>query len=117
MIYNTASAKQSPKTALSSFENVMLIMHVASEMDKIIKPAMFKRNTKELRDAKLLEANALCKLLVTAGAIESYTNICDTTNNDADLRAGGYFVLDTEITALGGIKIAVQRTIVKSLVD
>jgi len=113
VIFNAASAKQKPKSALSNLENTFLINYVADEIDQIIKTTPFKRNTKELRDAKLIEANKFCDRLVADGAIGRYQNICDESNNTADLRNRGYFVLDTILYTTTGIRIAVNRIIVR----
>lgn len=115
MIYNTSTAKQKPKSALSSIENTLLVHYSAFELDKIVKGAIFNklRNTKELRDLKKLEADAFCETLVASNAIGRYLNICDLSNNTDTIRQNGFFVLDTELYATNGVKIAVHRTIVK----
>lgn len=114
IVNNNASAKQMPKSSLSSLENVMLVNYLAAEVFEILDPVRFnKRNNKEVRDQKVVEVTQLLKRLEVDGAISRFEVKCDSENNtQADIDRG-YFIMDTTIYAVSGIKIAVHRTIVK----
>ncbi len=119
-ILSSYSAKQTVKSALSNFENTLLLLYTAREMQLILNRAIDeipKRNTAEKRAKVKLQADGVCDTLVANQAIERYSNICDTGNNDAEVRNAGILVLDTELYIAGGIKIAVHRTTARGATD
>jgi hypothetical protein len=70
----------------------------------------FKRNTAAARLDVKTKADAFMDTVLAADGIESYTNVCDLTNNDTESIAKGFIVLDTTIVNASGITIAVHRT-------
>lgn len=108
-LLSSRSAQNSFFSAFSFIENIELLIYVADNIEPYLEAKRFKRNTANARLEVKTRADAFMDQILAADGIVSYTNTCDTTNNDEESIARGYIVLDTEIVNAQGITIALQR--------
>ena len=87
-----------------------MLIYVADNIEPYLKSAQYKRNTANVRLQVKTKADNFMDGIVAAGGAVSYTNICDSSNNDDETIARGFIVLDTEIINAQGIRIGVHRT-------
>ena len=104
------SAQVAYTSAFSYIENLELLIYVADNIEPYLKSAQYKRNTANVRLQVKTKADNFMDGIVAAGGAVSYTNVCDSSNNDDETIARGFIVLDTEIINAQGIRIGVHRT-------
>lgn len=104
------TAQNSFFSAFSFIENIELLIYVADNIEPYLDAKRFKRNTAAARLDVKTKADAFMDTILAADGIESYTNVCDLTNNDTESIAKGFIVLDTTIVNSQSIVIAVHRT-------
>lgn len=100
-------------SSLSQLPNTELMMAIGERLQLLLdRNAKFKRNTVELRNKITLNATDILKEFAI-NTLESFTVICDTTNNTVETRKLGYLILDVEIVTADGIRIAINRMVIK----
>lgn len=113
-IRSSMTAYQSVKSAFNYPETLEKCFYVSDQVESTLDGKLFKYNDADARSAVKLKADSVCDTLVADGAIETYLNICDLSNNPLEVRKAGIIVLDTELYNNYGVRIAVHRTTVKN---
>lgn len=109
-LLTSRSAQVAYTSAFSYIENLELLIYVADNIEPYLKSAQYKRNTANVRLQVKTKADNFMENIVAAGGAVSFTNTCDSSNNDDETIARGFIVLDTEIINAQGIRIGVHRT-------
>lgn len=111
---SSLTAYQIVKSSLNSPETLEKVLFVADYTEPILNAKMFKYNNPTTRQECKQRADEACAQLLADGAISSYNNICDLSNNPLEVRKAGIIVLDTELYDEYGICIAVHRITIKN---
>lgn len=112
-IRNDATAKNVVKSALSYASNYELITYIAREGRIVMEALLGERNNDTTRLRCKQGLDAITNKLLAEGAIESAQNVCDLTNNPANVQEQGFLIGDTIIVTAQGIRIALHRITVK----
>jgi hypothetical protein len=112
-VRSSRTAYQSVSSALNAPETIEKFLYLSDIVEPIIESKQFKYNDINSRSAILSVANTACEQMKADGAINSYDNICDLSNNTAEVRSRGIIVLDSILYNESGIRIGVHRTEMK----
>jgi hypothetical protein len=112
-IRSNKTAYQFVRSAFNNPETMEKVLYVSDETEPVLSGKGFKYNNADARLAVKQAADTACDQMVADGAIASYVNTCDTSNNIAEIRNSGILLLDTELYNNNGIRIGVHRTTVK----
>lgn len=93
------TAKQTPKSALSSVNVRELVIYLQDEIGKILQANQWEFNNATTRDAIKTKADIICEQTKKNGGLTWYKNTIDESNNDADIIDNEMCVLSTEIEA------------------
>lgn len=114
-INSNQTAKQSPVSALSKVHIRELVIYLQNEIEHLLQSHQWELNTQTLRDTIKYKADSICENIKNNGGLYEYINICDETNNPAEVVDNEMIVLDTEIEpARGAGKMIHQLTIHKT---
>ena len=114
-INSNQTAKQAPVSALSKIHIRELVIFLQNEVEMLLQNYQWELNTQTLRDTIKAKADTICETIKNNGGIYEYKNICDGTNNTAEVIDNEMIVLDTEIEpARGAGKMIHQLTIHKT---
>ena len=91
------TAKQSPKSALSSVNVRELVIHLQDEIGKVLQAYQWEFNNPTTRKAIKDRADIICETAKGNGGIQVYKNIIDESNNTADIIDNEMCVLSTHI--------------------
>lgn len=112
-IRSSKTAFQSVLSAFNYPETLEKCFFVSDYVEPILEGRLFKYNSADARLAVKNRADNACDIMVADGVISAYENICDLSNNTAEVRKAGIILLDTVLYNEYGITIAVHRTTVK----
>lgn len=96
-INSNQTAKQTPKTALSSLNVRELVIYLQDEIEALLQDYQWEFNSPYLRDLVKAKADTICEKVKNNHGIQEYLNVCDESNNTPDVIDNEMFVLSTSI--------------------
>ena len=91
------TAKQTPKSALSSINVRELVIFLQSEIGKILQSYQWEFNNPVTRNAIKTKADIICAQAKANGGIQDFLNVMDESNNTPDIIDNEMCVLSTHI--------------------
>ena len=91
------TAKQTPKTALSSVNVRELVIYLQDEIGKVLQAYQWEFNNPITREAIKAKADLICETAKRDGGIQAYLNVMDESNNTPDIIDNEMCVLSTSI--------------------
>ena len=91
------TAKQTPKSALSSINVRELVIYLQDEIGKILQSYQWEFNNQNTRDAIKSKADFVCESARQNGGIQAYLNVMDDSNNTPDIIDNEMCVISTSI--------------------
>ena len=91
------TAKQSPKSALSSINVRELVIYLQSEIGKVLQSYQWEFNNPVTRNAIKTKADIICAQAKANGGIQQFLNVMDESNNTPDIIDNEMCVLSTHI--------------------
>lgn len=91
------TAKQTPKSALSSINVRELVIFLQSEIGKILQSYQWEFNNPVTRNAIKTKADIVCAQAQSNGGIQQFLNVMDESNNTPDIIDNEMCVLSTHI--------------------
>lgn len=114
-ISSNQTAKQVPVSGLSKVHIRELVIYLQNEIEYLLQSYQWELNTQPLRDTIKAKADVICETIKNNGGIYAFKNVCDETNNTAEVIDNEMIILDTEIEpARGAGKMVHQLTIHKT---
>ena len=114
-INSNQTAKQIPVSGLSKIHIRELVIYLQNEIEYLLQSYQWELNTQTLRDTIRSKADAICETIKNNGGLYAFKNVCDETNNTAEVIDNEMIILDTEIEpARGAGKMVHQLTIHKT---
>ena len=114
-INSNQTAKQVPVSGLSKIHIRELVIYLQNEIEHLLQSYQWELNTQSLRDTIRSKADAICETIKNNGGLFAFKNVCDETNNTAEVIDNEMIILDTEIEpARGAGKMVHQLTIHKT---
>ena len=114
-INSNQTAKQNPKTALSSINVRELVIYLQDEIEKLLQDYQWEFNTPGLRELIKAKADVICERVKNNGGIYDFLNVCDKSNNTDDVVDNEMFVLSTSIEpGRGAGKMVQELTLYKT---
>lgn len=114
-VYSNKTAKQSPKSALSSIHVREVCIYIQDTIESILRKYVFEFNTAQTRlEIKTLVDDFLESVKINKG-IYNYNTVMDTSNNNDEVIDNNIGIIDIEIEPVKGMEMLAQRlTIVKT---
>lgn len=91
------TAKQTPKSALSSVNVRELVIYLQDEIAKVLQAYQWEFNNPTTRNAILDRANFICARTAANGGIQAYRNVMDESNNTPEIIDNEMAILSTHI--------------------
>ncbi len=91
------TAKQTPKSALSSVNVRELVIYLQDEIEKVLQSYQWEFNNQTVRNKIKDKADTICARVQANGGLQDYENIMDESNNTADIIDNEMAVLSTHI--------------------
>lgn len=91
------TAKQTPKSALSSVNVRELVIYIMDEVERILQAYQWEFNNQQVRNQIKDRVDAICERVKTNGGLQDYINIMDESNNTPDIIDNEMAVLSTHI--------------------
>ena len=91
------TAKQTPKSALSSINVRELVIYLQSEIGKVLQSYQWEFNNPVTRNAIKTKADIICAQAKANGGIQQFLNVMDGSNNTPDIIDNEMCVLSTHI--------------------
>ncbi len=91
------TAKQTPKTALSSINVRELVIYLQDEIGKVLQSFQWEFNNPQTRQAIKSKADIICEMTKRNGGIQDYLNVMDESNNTPEIIDNEMCVLSTSI--------------------
>ena len=91
------TAKQTPKSALSSINVRELVIFLQSEIGKVLQSFQWEFNNPVTRNAIKTKADIICAQAKANGGIQQFLNVMDESNNTPDIIDNEMCVLSTHI--------------------
>lgn len=91
------TAKQTPKSALSSINVRELVIYLQSEIGKVLQSYQWEFNNPVTRNAIKTKADIICAQAKANGGIQQFLNVMDESNNTSDIIDNEMCVLSTHI--------------------
>ena len=108
-INSNQTAKQKPKSALSSVHVRELVIYLQNEIEAMLQNYQWELNTQILRDVVKTKADTLLEKVKSNGGVYDYINTCDGSNNTPEVIDNEMLILDTAIEPARGSGKMVQR--------
>lgn len=114
-VYANKTAKQNPKSALSSIHVRECCIYIQDNVETILRKYVFEMNTAQTRlEIKTLVDNFL-EGVKADGGVYDYKTVMDTTNNTQEVIDNNMGVIDIYIEPVRGLEILAQRlTVMKT---
>lgn len=114
-IYANKTAKQNPKSALSSIHVRECCIYIQDNVEQILRKYVFEMNTAQTRlEIKTLVDNFLETVKADSGVYD-YKTVMDTSNNTQEVIDNNMGVIDIYIEPVRGLEILTQRlTVMKT---
>lgn len=103
------TAKQSPKTALSSVNVRELVIYIQDEIENILQSYQWEFNNATVRQKIKDRADLVCETAMKNGGIYAYRNVMDESNNTDEIIDNEMSIIDTHIEPGRGMGKMVQR--------
>lgn len=108
-IYANKTAKQTPKSALSSTHVREACIYIQDQIETILRRYVFEYNTAQTRlEIKTLVDNFL-ETVKNGDGINDYKTVMDTSNNTEDVIDSNMGIIDVYIEPVRGLEILAQR--------
>lgn len=91
------TAKQTPKSALSSVNVRELVIYLQDEIEKVLQSYQWEFNNQTVRNKIKDKADTICARVQANGGLQDYENIMDESNNTSDIIDNEMAVLSTHI--------------------
>lgn len=91
------TAKQSPKSALSSINVRELVIYLMDEIEVILQSYQWEFNNQTVRNKIKDRADSICARVKANGGLNDYLNVMDSSNNTADIIDNEMAILSTHI--------------------
>ena len=91
------TAKQTPKSALSSVIVRELVIYIMDEVEKILQSYQWEFNNQTVRNKIKDRADSICARVQANGGIQAYLNVMDDSNNTPDIIDNEMAILSTHI--------------------
>lgn len=91
------TAKQTPKSALSSVNVRELVIYLMDEVEKVLQAYQWEFNNQTVRNKIKDRADAICARVAANGGIQAYLNVMDDSNNTPDIIDNEMAILSTHI--------------------
>lgn len=91
------TAKQTPKSALSSVNVRELVIYIMDEVEKILQAYQWEFNNQTVRNKIKDRADSICARVQANGGIQAYLNVMDDSNNTPDIIDNEMAILSTHI--------------------
>ena len=91
------TAKQTPKSALSSVNVRELVIYIMDEVEKILQSYQWEFNNQTVRNKIKDRADSICARVQANGGIQAYLNVMDDSNNGPDIIDNEMAILSTHI--------------------
>ncbi len=91
------SAKQTPKSALSSINVRELVIYLMDEVEKVLQAYQWEFNNQNVRNKIKDRADSICARVAANGGIQAYLNVMDDSNNTPDIIDNEMAILSTHI--------------------
>ena len=108
-INSNQTAKQAPVSALSKVHVRELVIYLQNEIEAMMQNYQWELNTQTLRDTIKTKADAILEKIKANGGVYDYLNVCDGSNNTAEVIDNEMVILDTSIEPARGAGKMVQR--------
>lgn len=103
------TAKQTPKSALSSINVRELCIYIQDEIEKLLQSYQWEFNNPVVRQKIKDKADSICQNVMNNGGIQYYLNIMDESNNTPEIIDNEMSVLSTHIEPGRGMGKMVQE--------
>lgn len=103
------TAKQTPKSALSSINVRELCIYIQDEIEKLLQSYQWEFNNAVVRQKIKDKADSICQNVMNNGGIQDYLNIMDESNNTPEIIDNEMSVLSTHIEPGRGMGKMVQE--------
>lgn len=97
------TAKQTPKSSLSSVNVRELVIYLMDEVEKVLQSYQWEFNNATVRSKIKDQADAICSTIQANGGIQAFKNIMDESNNTPEIIDNEMAVLSTHIEPGRGI--------------
>ena len=91
------TAKQTPKSALSSVNVRELIIYLQDEIEKLLQSYQWEFNNQTVRNKIKDRADSICTQVMQNGGIQDFMNVMDESNNTPEIIDNEMAVLSTHI--------------------
>lgn len=91
------TAKQTPKSALSSVNVRELVIYIMDEVEKILQSYQWEFNNQTVRNKIKDRTDSICARVQANGGIQAYLNVMDDSNNGPDIIDNEMAILSTHI--------------------
>jgi hypothetical protein len=91
------TAKQTPKSALSSVNVRELVIYLQDEIEKLLQSYQWEFNNATIRSKIKDRADSICTQVQQNGGIQDFVNVMDESNNTSDIIDNEMAVLSTHI--------------------
>lgn len=108
-INSNQTAKQTPVSALSKVHVRELVIYLQNEIEAMMQNYQWELNTQTLRDTIKTKADTILERIKANGGVYDYINVCDGSNNTAEVIDNEMVILDTSIEPARGAGKMVQR--------
>lgn len=103
------TAKQTPKSALSSINVRELCIYIQDEIEKILQSYQWEFNNETVRQKIKDKADLICQAAKNNGGIQDFLNVMDESNNTAEIIDNEMSVISTHIEPGRGMGKMVQE--------
>ena len=103
------TAKQTPKSALSSINVRELCIYIQDEIEKLLQSYQWEFNNAIIRQKIKDKADSICENVMNNGGIQDYLNVMDESNNTPEIIDNEMSVLSTHIEPGRGMGKMVQE--------
>lgn len=109
-IFANKTAKQTPKSALSSINCREAVIYIQDGVESILKNYLFELNTPQTRlEIKTLVDNFI-SIVANNDGVYDFKTVMDETNNTPEVIDNNTGIIDVYIEPVKGMEILVQRT-------
>lgn len=91
------TAKQTPKSALSSINVRELVIYIMDEVERILQAYQWEFNNPQVRTQIKDRVDVICSRVQSNGGIQDFLNVMDESNNGPDIIDNEMAVLSTHI--------------------
>lgn len=91
------TAKQTPKSALSSVNVRELVIYLMDEIEKVLQSYQWEFNNQTIRNKIKDKADAICAQVAANGGLQAYLNVMDESNNTPEIIDNEMAILSTHI--------------------